>query len=377
VSTPASKVEIDVLKRPLIARLFVNYYWLPILLSLSLYLGLYFSNNPNGTWKPSVGVLIELSFYPLFFWAGGFAKSFLLKKIRYTFGELLRVGSFAEQPGGKFPEDFQRRLDSRAADLMGVVAGFLIFIFYLLTGAMESLKHPLTNIAYILIMVIDLMWGYVIGVAIWKVIATACELKQLTVQRRLRIRPFHPDGAAGLIAIGRLYFSLSLILLSIGLFLSGWIVYAHWINREFYETIFHYQWEPWFGGGLVVLLLVTVVAFFWPMLPMHRLMEEQAIDAQGEVEALGERISTSEESLLSQSSQIEPGEIEAQFTKIDSLRRIYSERRRIPTWPADLQMFKKFWTAQIPLIVAFLLSFLTLLEKISGAGKFLKPFIPR
>jgi hypothetical protein len=278
MSTKRFQPEIHVLQRPVFARLFIEYYWLPVILSLMLYLVIYVLQTADPTKKPSIGILIELSFYPLFFWAGGLAKSFLMKKIRYAFGGLYQAGSLSEAPAGNFPDEFQKRLDSRAADAMGLVGGLFILIFYL-KDLLAAPKQPLVNVFYILIIAIDLMWGYVIGVAIWKVCATAWELRQLALQRRLKVRPFHPDGAAGLLAIGRLYFSLSMILLSIGVFLSAWIIYAHWVNREFYEHVFHDNWEHWFGGGLVVLIVITAAAFFLPMFPMHRLMEEEAIGA--------------------------------------------------------------------------------------------------
>jgi hypothetical protein len=332
----------------LVARILTNYYWLLVPVSLLLFL---YS-------APRTPLFIELSFYPLYFLVGHLVKHFLQTRIPSLFSELHQTGALREEALPRLVEDLQRRLNSRLGDILGMVGGLSIVGFYF-----SLMSRPTGHVGYlasILVAVIDVLLAYALGVATWKAIVTALEIRRLGLTGLLRIHPFHPDGCAGLGAIGRFCFSLSLILISIGLFLSGWILYGR-IN----DTVNGgYQgFEPWFIGGFIVLTLVSLLAFFFPMMTVHRLMKEQAANFEAQLAALGARISALEESLLSQGSQLGHEQLEAQDKEIQALRNTYTQRRKIPTWPIDWQTFTKFLSAQILLSVGFLSSVLSLWEK--------------
>ncbi len=344
--------SIEVLKQPLV-RLFINYYWIPMLLSFFLFL---YGKAKTG--------LIGLSFYPLYFLGGYMAKSFFQNKIVNTFFQLHETGSLVQNELESLMKGFQMRLNNRIGDIIGIVGGLSILWFY----RDELIKLSSIRIDYLLssivVIAIDVLLGYVIGVAIWKVVVTAYELRQLAMSGKLKIRPFHPDGCAGLRAIGQLCFSLSFILICIGIFLSGWIIYARLINPEF-NGVYRY-FEPWFFGGLIVLVIVIILAFFLPMITTHRLMKKKAKLFELKLVALAKRISDLEELLLSQSSRLGYAEPEVLYAKIQSLRNVYSQLQKMPTWPVDFKTFAKFFGAQIPLWIGILTSAVNLWGKFSN-----------
>lgn len=346
----ATSTGIEVQKQ-LAARLIINYYWVLVLVSLILFL-----YKARG--KPE---LIELSFYPLYFLVGGLVKSFLQKRIASVFRELQQTGALPTQGLQSMVEDFQMRLNSRLGDILGIVGGLAIVWFYRNT-LKRIVNPPLDYLSSLLVVAIDVLLAYAIGVATWKAIVTAFEFRRLGLRGQLNIRPFHPAGCSGLGAIGRLYFSLSLILISIGLFLCGWILYAHWINPTFNGA--YRFFEPWFAGGLIILTIVSILSFFLPMITVHRLMKEQAANFEARLSALAEKISDFEESLLSEGSQLGHEQVEAQYEKIQFLRSIYAQRRKIQTWPIDLQTFTKFISVQIPLSIGIISSVLNLRERL-------------
>ncbi len=345
--------SIEVLNQP-VAKLFISYYWLPSLVSFSIYL---FSYH-KGTNSELIQWLFGGSFYLLFFIGGSMAKSFLQRKIVYTFIQLRKTGSLSEQALQTLAKEFQMRLNNRVGDIFGIAGGLLIFVYY---------WPNYWSLSNFLLAAIDMLWGYVTGVAIWKTIVTAREVGNLGLKGQLRIRPFHPDGCAGLEAIGRFCLSLSLILISIGIFLVYWIIYAHWFNPDFGNSTYYLNLEPWFKWGLVVLMIVSFLAFFYPMITVHRLMKEQAMLFEGKLGTLAESISDFEETLLSQSSQMGYEQLENQYAKIESLRNVYSQRRRIPTWPVNFQTLATFFGAQIPLWIGTLTSVLDLLQKLGSS----------
>lgn len=357
--------EIQALGQPF-ARFWVTYYWLPVLISCSLFL---FVNLPNDLKSTDESFLfyLEFSFYPALFIGAALVNSLLREKIGSTVAELCEGGSLSDEAARTFPSDLQLHLNSRGAEFLGLAGAVSIVYFYFGPGRPGIYwgSDKRVDFANVIITSIDILWGYLIGIAIWKVVATALDLGRLARKGQLRIRPFHPDNCGGLSAMGRLYFPLALILISTGLFLSGWIYYAHWINPLFYQRVF-YVWEASLSAALVILIIFSMLAFMGPMIPVRRAMKDEERRSTVKVAALGQRISECEDLLLTGSYEADLEQLDDQYAKLESLQNRYRRRRRIPTWPVDLATSVKFWIGQIPLIVAFCVSALTLLEKVGA-----------
>jgi hypothetical protein len=352
----ASRLTGIVVVRQTVARFLIDYYWLLVFLSflLFLYQTFHYEKRMPGH--------IELSFYPLDFVVGSLTKSLLQKKIPGTFARLRDTGSLEETTMLGLTKGFVRQLNHPLGDAFGIVFGLLILWFYNFAWS----KLPSMKLGYafssVAVMTIDVLLAYAAGVAIWKAGVTAWEFRQLGRRGKLKIRPFHPDGCAGLAAVGQLFFSLSFVLIVVGLFLSGWLLYGHWINPSF-DHAFAYI-APWFAGTLIVIVAVSIAAFFLPLLAVHRLMKEEAARHESRVLALAGKIADLEESLLSSGALLNHEEFEVRLAQLESLRSTYLHQRKIPTWPVDFETRGKFLSAQIGLWVGIPTSVLSLWEKV-------------
>jgi hypothetical protein len=70
--------------------------------------------------------------------------------------------------------------------------------------------------------------------------------------------------------------------------------------------------------------------FFSPMLSVHRLMKKEAAYFEAKLRRLADRVSDCEELLLSKQAELEPKQLEDERAKIQAMRSVYSEQRRIP-----------------------------------------------
>lgn len=179
-----------------------------------------------------------------------------------------------------------------------------------------------------------------VGVAAWKAWAMGRQVRAWGARGDLTIRPFHPDGCAGLAAIGRLFLSLFITLALIGLFCAGWLLLAAWGPQWIKQG--SDAFVPWLGVGFIAVLAVGIVAFMAPMLTVHRLMAERARSARAERAALAVAIAELEGSLVSHGTALMPEHAEPQLRQLRTLRDVYSQRERIPTWPVDLRTLSAF-----------------------------------
>lgn len=329
--------SIEVIRQP-IARLLINYYWTLVVLSLVLFL--YHARlNPD---------LLTLSYYPLYLAVGSQTKSFIQRRIVRTFNELHQTGCLTEQVLQKLVNGFEARLNAQKANLFGIASGLWVLWFY-----RPSFNGSLSFIE-ITIIAIDVLLGYTFGVAIWKAIVTGFEIRRLGLSGDLRIRPFYPDGCAGLASIGQILFALSLILITVGLFFCAWIFYGRWINKNASLAEVYQYFEPIFLGGVAGVALLSTLTFFLPMRSIHRLMKKEGADFKGKLLPLADRISDLEESLLDRHSELESKQLEDQRASIQVLRTIYSQQQRIPTWPIDFNTYMIFLGTQFALWVGLL-----------------------
>lgn len=332
-----SKVEPDTghtieVIRPRLPRLLIDYYWVPVVVSLILF---YYSKEGKPSW-------IELSFYPLYFLLGHLIKSLVQKQIVSAFVQLRQTGTLHKQVFQAWARGFQGRLNNHAGEFVFIAPASLIVLYHYkwLPGNLMSLRLDYL-LSVVVVAVIDLLCAYLVGVAIWRAFATSWEFWWLGLRGELKIRPFHPDRCAGLKAIGNFCLSLSLVFVFGGLFLGGWILYANLFSAGaligFGTT---------FALSLIV-LTISILSFVFPIIGVHSWMKRQAATFEAQLDALGQYISDLEESVMSSSLQFGTEQLRAEYAKIESLRSIYSQRRKIPTWPFDLEIFGKFLTAQI------------------------------
>jgi hypothetical protein len=118
------------------------------------------------------------------------------------------------------------------------------------------------------------------------------------------------------------------ILIIFDLYLCAWIFYGRLINPQFDEN--YRSLVPIFVAGVAVVAILSTFMFFSPMLSVQRLMKKEAAYFEAKLRRLADRVSDCEELLLSKQAELEPKQLEDERAKIQAMRSVYSEQRRIP-----------------------------------------------
>ncbi|QRM33725.1 hypothetical protein [Microvirga sp. VF16] len=366
IETPARPITGKTVVKETLARIAIDYYWLftGISLSLIVYYTHYCHMNYPLTCETKWPAPIEISFYPMFIIVGGLTKSFLFKRVPGVFSRLRETGALDERAAQQLAEDFTRRLNHPVGTIMGIACGLGVYWFYWLRWPdLGNMRLDLA-LAWTTLVAIDILLGYAAGVAAWKALVTGWEFRQLGQKRALKIRPFFPDGCAGLGAIGRLFLFLSLILVAVGVYLSGWLLvfYGTSGRSDHGAQVF----ASVFAGSLIGIVLLSIGAFAVPLLSIHRFMEEDTAVYEAQGHALARRIADLEETLLASGADTDHKELAARLAQIESLRGTYLHQRTIPTWPIDFVTLGKFAGAQGALLISTVMSLLDMWKKIEG-----------
>jgi hypothetical protein len=323
-----------------LAKFVINYYWVIIFISLALYLYPAVRDKE----RPDV---IELSFYPLFFLVGGLTKLFLMEKVPGTFARLRASGSLDANAGQEATTRFVNRMNHLIGDSLGIVFAVAVLRFYYSNWPSSGNISIADALLLGGVAIIDISLAYAGGVARIAGV-TAWQFRQFGRTGVLKVRPFHPDGCAGLAAIGQLFFVLSSIFIVIGIFLSGWLLFGWVLGGGLYrgfDSAFR-VFGPWFAGSLIIAVLVSIAVFFLPLRAVHYLMRGETTNHAARLSTLARRITDLEESLYSPDSEPSPEQIESRLKQIESLRTAYLRQRGIPTWPADFETLGKFFSTQ-------------------------------
>ncbi len=344
------------------ARWSVQFYWLVVSTSFSLYLFLYYLYS-NGVNPPG----IELGFYPMLFASGCLAKSFFWRKIPEMFRRLVQLGTLRAEVLNEILGRFQHRLDHPLGNLVGIVFGLVILVFYFL-GLPQWGTLRMWPVGFLMIhfsiVAIDGLLGYTIGVVIWKLVVTATEIRRLAEQQSLKLQPFHPDRCQGLSPIGSLTLAISQILAVFAFFFLAFIFYNRELCAKPSDIYLHF--EPWFLLGLMISIGITIAAFVWPLVLIHRIMQVEADRAGMQLDELASRISMAEQSMIRKNFELGDAEIKEEEAKIAVLKRLLQQHGRVATWPIDLSTYSKFFAVQIPLCLGMLSTAWNLMEKMRG-----------
>ena len=142
---------IEVVKQP-VARLLINYYWVPVLLSFCLFL-----------YEPGGSSEILLSYYLLYLVVGGLTKCFVQKRIARTFYEFRNAGSLDEHAFQTLSTRFETRLNNSLANIFGIVSGLWVLLWFYGDDLPNLISYPLDSLRSIAIVAIDVLLGYAIG----------------------------------------------------------------------------------------------------------------------------------------------------------------------------------------------------------------------
>lgn len=163
---------------------------------------------------------------------------------------------------------------------------------------------------------------------------------------RWQIMPGHPDRVGGFKPVGDFFFYESIVVAIPAIFLSTWYLII-WLVPEPGP---YSRWLPALPVFLAAAIALEVLAFFLPMRSIHRLMRGQKTLLLTEADNLSRKIDLLQKSLWQ--SQISS---ERQQTKdsIADLTETCKQIEKIPTWPIDPSIRRRFSITNAALLLPF------------------------
>ena len=203
-------------------------------------------------------------------------------------------------------------------------------------------------------------WAYVAGKRIGRLVAYGKLGSYLRASNTpLRVFPGHIDGAAGLKPLGAFCSHQALILAIPAAFLAIW----SFLIPAWPEPTVRLRYEVWmhpYLGLLAITLFLETLVFVLPMLSIHRAMCSEKERLLRVADELSQEIA-----LLSN---------EASHARVSDERNLLKEElslktrqfwhiERMPTWPVDVSLVRRFGLANVPLAVPLVAELLGIHER--------------
>ena len=160
--------------------------------------------------------------------------------------------------------------------------------------------------------------------------------------------PGHLDGAAGLRPVGSLFLYQAMLLAIPAAFLAAW-----WVLIPLVDTRY-LIWRDSYAGLLAFIVACEILAFFVPMLAFHRIMVNTKQRLFEDADRLSDKIASARRSAGSTDSPASV-DVEAALAR-------YQAIERMPTWPLDAQLRRRFGIRNLILLAPVVAQAL-------GAGK--------
>ena len=164
----------------------------------------------------------------------------------------------------------------------------------------------------------------------------------------LQIQPGHLDGAAGFKPVGDLYFFQAMLVAIPATFLAVW-----WLIIPLFP---HYmRWRESYIGLLAIMLVVEILAFLLPIWSFHNEMQKQKEELLKDADGLSHSIVELQSKLVTIQSDQELRELK---DRLSLMTERYWSIEKMPTWPVDIKVQRKFTISNaglfLPLAIRFL-----------------------
>lgn len=297
----------------------LRYYWVPVLVYvlISIYYGI-----TQDSWYSH----FQWSFVPAQLVGFGLACHLICRMTPRLFDTLVSSGVLTEENAQEERARLSRRLSGYPCEIFSGLFAAPFFVF--------SLS--------------DTLMAYLLGQIIWKGVVIGWTIHGIGSGGKLRLRPFHHDGCAGLSSIGEICLGGSMVLVAFATFLSFWLVYVAWINPAFSADPLFKTALPFFYVGLAIVALCSILVFFLPMWSTHRLMSKRAGELEARYLEIANELADREERLLEQGPSMDGNIFSSEFDRIQTLRSIIDRGKRVPRWPIPVQTKVHFAAAQFP-----------------------------
>jgi hypothetical protein len=255
---------------------------------------------------------------------------------------------------------FSLALDARAgvwAQRSGFVVAAGIGAAFVLAFGIDLVLAP----ERLFLMVLEMALGFAAGRYLGRMAAFG-SLGWLLRSRNARIvvRPGHLDGAAGLKPIGDYYLYQAALCGLPAVFLAAWLVLIPVWPSNRYD-----QWREAYLGLLPLALAFEVLAFLVPMRVFHQEMATQKQEQQRTADVRSREIADIQAELAICEDQQRRAALNDQLA---AKTQQYRDIESMPTWPVDLQMWRRFTFGNAALA-------LPLISEYLGLGGFAKQLV--
>jgi hypothetical protein len=250
-------------------------------------------------------------------------------------------------------------MEQMAARWTRVVAtGVALSILCAFVAVMISdAPHPSLRIGLCLF---ETAWAYVAGHRIGRLVAYGRLGWHLKASKAsLRVFPGHIDGAAGLKPLGAFCLHQALILAIPAAFLAIW----SFLIPAWPEATIRIRYEVWvhpYLGLLSIALFLETLVFVLPMWWFHRAMCLEKERLLKEADELSQKIALISNELSGARTSEERNLLNEELS---FKTRQFWDIERMPTWPVDVSLVRKFTIANVPLLVPLLAEILGIHEK--------------
>ena len=123
-----------------------------------------------------------------------------------------------------FLRDYNSLLNNRRYVWLTRLIGMAVAGYSALHSEPSIALGPARGPLWALLIVLELLGGYVIGTLLWKMVGTVVATRWLSYRFQLDVHPGHPDRCGGLKPLGDLYFAHAWVVLLAGLYVAAWVV---------------------------------------------------------------------------------------------------------------------------------------------------------
>lgn len=184
--------------------------------------------------------------------------------------------------------------------------------------------------------------GFFFGLFAWRYVVIAWMVGRLANDFKLTMQAQHPDNCGGLEPLGALCLWNALILVIPAIILALWLGVATLPAYTFFEL-----WSPLFRQYLMLLTVLSIFFFFYPLGKIHQRMVEERGRLMEELDALTARADAILGRLRNEVDSLPVEESDEYLERLATFRKVFDENAQIPAWPFDWRIALKFSVAQV------------------------------
>ena len=272
----------------------------------------------------------------------------LYKQLDETFANLKNITNYLDSDGYELKlKRWKGMLESKTQYLIiGILIVLVIGNTIIKNFTLGSdPDYPYSFQFYPLMALVNLLFfllvGIVVGTFMWHLITIVKIIREFfTGLGKLRLQPFHPDGAAGLQPITKLTFNMNLICVFAMVF-PLWEVIIN--GRDPLDTTIL--------GYVIVITIVTTAVFFFPLLKAHAVMKESKDDI---LKTLSAEHSVTYGKLMKEMDKDGSSINSETMDHLKEINELYDVAKKMPIWPFDTNFIIKVATAIVmPILMYF------------------------